>query len=42
MLLTVKIVESHGGTLRLKNNLNQGVTVYLYLPLQNISSYNKN
>ncbi len=37
-----KIVESHGGTLQLKNNLNQGVTVYLYLPLQNPANYNKN
>ena len=37
-----KIVESQGGTLRLKNNLNQGVTVYLYLPLQNFMNYNKN
>ena len=37
-----KIVESHGGALRLKNNLNQGVTVYLYLPLQNPANYNKN
>ena len=37
-----KIVESHGGALRLKNNLNQGVTVYLYLPLQNFANYNKN
>lgn len=37
-----KIVESHGGTLQLKNNPNQGVTVYLYLPLQNPANYNKN
>ena len=37
-----KIIESHGGTIRLKNHIGQGVTVYLHLPLQMRPDYYKN
>lgn len=37
-----RIVGKHGGTLRLKNQLGKGVTVYLQLPLQKIRKYNIN
>jgi two-component system sensor histidine kinase HydH len=30
-----KIIEMHGGTIRVENNIGQGVAVYLHLPLQN-------
>jgi signal transduction histidine kinase len=30
-----KNIESHGGTIRVENQLGKGVTVYLHLPLQN-------
>lgn len=30
-----KIIEMHGGTIRIKNNIGCGVTVYIHLPLQN-------
>ncbi|GJL77992.1 MAG: sensor histidine kinase [Nitrospinaceae bacterium] len=30
-----KIIEIHGGTIRVENNLGRGVTVFLHLPLQN-------
>ncbi|MGP0567122.1 MULTISPECIES: GAF domain-containing protein [unclassified Nitrospina] len=36
-----RIIEEHGGTLHVNNNINKGVTVYVYLPLQKISNYNK-
>ncbi|CAI2718716.1 GAF domain-containing protein [Nitrospina watsonii] len=36
-----RIIEGHGGTLYINNNVNKGVTVYVYLPLQNIGNYNK-
>jgi len=30
-----KIVEIHGGTIKVENNIGRGVTVFLHLPLQN-------
>ncbi len=30
-----KIIEMHGGTIRVENSIGQGVQVYLHLPLQN-------
>ena len=36
-----RIVESHGGSIHVANNINQGVTVDVYLPLQNLADYNK-
>lgn len=30
-----KIIEMHGGTIRIENNIGRGVAVYLHLPLQN-------
>lgn len=36
-----RIIEEHGGSLLINNNINKGVTVYVYLPLQNIGDYNK-
>lgn len=30
-----KIIEMHGGTIRIENNIGSGVAVYLHLPLQN-------
>jgi signal transduction histidine kinase len=30
-----KNIESHGGTIRVENQLGKGVTVYPHLPLQN-------
>ena len=30
-----KIIENHGGTIRVENQLDKGLTVYLHLPLQN-------
>lgn len=30
-----KIIEMHGGTIRVENNIGQGVAVYFHLPLQN-------
>jgi len=35
-----RIIEEHGGTLLINNNINKGVTVYVYLPLQKIGNYN--
>ena len=32
-----KIIEMHGGTIRIKNNIGCGVAVYIHLPLQNSS-----
>jgi two-component system sensor histidine kinase HydH len=32
-----KIIEMHGGTIRIENNIGCGVAVYLHLPLQNRS-----
>lgn len=37
-----KIIENHGGTIRVENQLGKGVTVYLHLPLQNPPDYYKN
>jgi two-component system, NtrC family, sensor histidine kinase HydH len=37
-----KIIENHGGTIRVENQLGKGVTVYLHLPLQNSPDYIKN
>ncbi len=37
-----KIIENHGGTIRVENQLGKGVTVYLHLPLQNSPDYYKN
>ncbi len=37
-----KIIENHGGTIRLENEIGKGVTVYLHLPLQKRSDYYKN
>lgn len=37
-----KIIENHGGTIRVENELGKGVTVYLHLPLQNSPDYIKN
>lgn len=37
-----KIIESHGGTIRVENNIGHGVTVSLHLPLQNPPDYYKN
>jgi len=30
-----KIIETHGGTIKVENNIGRGVTVFLHLPLQN-------
>ena len=32
-----KIIEMHGGTIRIENSIGKGVAVYLHLPLQNSS-----
>lgn len=37
-----KIIENHGGTIRVENQLGKGVIVYLHLPLQNSPDYIKN
>ncbi|MFQ5450752.1 MAG: GAF domain-containing protein [Nitrospinaceae bacterium] len=37
-----KIIENHGGTIRVENHIGHGVTVYIHLPLQNIPDYYKN
>lgn len=37
-----RIVESHNGKIHVENNVNKGVTVYVYLPLQKRLVYNKN
>ena len=37
-----KIIENHGGTIRVENQLGKGVTVYLHLALQNPPDYYKN
>ncbi len=37
-----KIIESHGGTIRVENQLGKGITVYLHLPLQSSPDYYKN
>ena len=37
-----KIVEGHGGTIRVENVIGQGVKVILHLPLQKVSDYIKN
>ncbi len=37
-----KIIENHGGTIRVENQLGKGVIVYLHLPLQNSPDYYKN
>lgn len=37
-----RILGKHGGTLRLKNQIGKGVTVYVQLPLQKIAKYNIN
>jgi len=36
-----KIVESHGGSIHVHNNINKGVSVTVYLPLQKPVDYNK-
>jgi signal transduction histidine kinase len=35
-----KIVESHGGNIRMENHIGRGLIVYIQLPLHNICSYN--
>ena len=35
-----RIVEGHGGNIQVENNINQGVTVNIYLPLQKPADYN--
>lgn len=37
-----KIIESHGGIIRVENNIGRGVTVFIHLPLQNVCDYTKN
>ncbi|MBI4385092.1 MAG: GAF domain-containing protein [Nitrospinae bacterium] len=37
-----KIIESHGGVIRVENNIGRGVTVFIHLPLQNVCDYTKN
>lgn len=37
-----RIVESHNGKIHVENNINKGVTVYVYLPLQKPAEYNNN
>ncbi|MBI4388698.1 MAG: GAF domain-containing protein [Nitrospinae bacterium] len=37
-----KIVESHGGIIRVENNIGNGVTVFIHLPLQIVCDYTKN
>jgi len=34
-----KIIENHGGTIRVENSIGHGVAVYLHLPLQNPDDY---
>jgi len=42
LAISRKIMESHGGAIHVQNNINKGVTVYTYLPLQKTPDYNKN
>ena len=37
-----KIIENHGGSIRVENQLGKGVTVYIHLPLQMQPDYYKN
>jgi two-component system, NtrC family, sensor histidine kinase HydH len=37
-----KIIENHGGNIRVENQIGKGVTVYLHLPLQMMPDYYKN
>jgi signal transduction histidine kinase len=36
-----KIITRHGGTIDIENNIGQGVTVYIHLPLKNSAKYYK-
>jgi hypothetical protein len=37
-----KIVDSHAGIIRIENNVGQGVSVYILLPLQKVCDYTSN
>jgi len=37
-----KIVESHGGTIHIVNNIGSGITIFIHLPLQKPADYYKN
>lgn len=37
-----KIIEGHGGTIHIVNNIGTGITIYIHLPLQKPADYYKN